>query len=374
MNGRGKRIRQGIRSRPRRRPTVSVVIPAYNYARFLGDCAESALSQHSVDLQLIVVDDCSTDDTSRVTAGLAADPRVTVIRNDPNKGHIPSVNEGLARATGEYVVKLDADDLLAPGALARATALLDARPDISFVYGRPQHFTGQRPLPVESPPRSWTVWAGRDWLAERCRTGLNAISQPEVVTRASALRRAAPIRTELPHTSDLHLWMQLAALGNVGRVNGPAQGYYREHSDSMQNTVNAGALFYLQSRRDAFDSVFANEAAALPDAAGLHRLARRNLAAAALDAACRAYDRGRTDDAPIEGFVAFARETWPHAGELPGWHALERRRALGAERAARHPRFVADALVRRGLEEVSRWRWRRTGEMGRLIWQGPAQP
>jgi hypothetical protein len=352
-----------------------VVVPAYNYARYLCECAQSVLSQHTVEVELIIVDDCSTDETRQVTADLAAaDSRVTVMRNDPNLGHIPSVNKGFGRVTSEYVVKLDADDLLAPGALARATALLEARPEVSFAFGRPQHFSGDTPRLIESRLRSWTIWSGRDWVAQRCRSGLNAISQPEVVMRAALLRRALPIRTALPHTSDLHLWMQLASMGDVGRINGPAQGYYRVHPDSMQHTVNSGALFDLRSRRDAFDSVFAAEGGALADAADLHQTARRALAAAALDAACRAYDRGRTGDAPVDGFVAFALETWPSARELNGWNALERRVSVGAERASRHPRFVADALIRRGYEEVSRRRWQRTGELGRLRWHRAVRP
>ena len=63
--------------------------------------------------------------------------------------------------------------------------------------------------------------------------------------RTAFLRRALPIRAELPHTSDMHLWMQLAAMGDVGRINGPAQGYYRVHDASMQRTVNAGTFFDL---------------------------------------------------------------------------------------------------------------------------------
>jgi hypothetical protein len=364
-----KRVMRGVPSRPRRRPAVTAVVPAYNYARYLRECAVSVLAQRDVDVRLIVVDDCSTDETPRVTADLAADPRVMVLRNEPNRGHIPSVNRGMGLVETEYVVKLDADDLLAPGALARATALLEARANVGFVYGRPRHFTRRPPRAADLPALSWTVWPGREWIARLCRMGVNAISQPEVVMRTAVLRRALPIRADLPHTSDMHLWMQLAALGDVARINGPAQGYYREHAASMQRTVNAGTFFDLRSRRDAFDAVFAGVAGELPGAADMHALARRTLAGNGLDRACRAYDRGRTTEDPVEDYVAFALDTWPAARELPEWAALERRRAAGAARAARDPRFVLAALVRRGLEETSRLRWRHTGEVGPQRWQ-----
>jgi hypothetical protein len=359
----GKRILRGVPSTPRGRPAVAVVVPAYNYARFLGDCARSVLAQRDVDVELIIVDDGSTDDTPELTAALAAaDDRVSVLRHAPNRGHIPSVNAGLARAEGEYVVKLDADDLLAPGALARATALLEAHPDTAFAYGRPRHFSGPVPALAESPTRSWTIWPGRDWLAARCRAGTNVISQPEVVMRAETLRRAGPVACELPHTSDLHTWIKLASLGAVGRVNGPVQGYYREHDGSMQRTVHAGVLLDLRGRREAFDAAFAAEAGALPAAGELHDTARRRLAAAALERACRAYDRGRTGEIPVAELVSFAVETWPGARELPEWAALDRRVAIGAERAPRHPRCFAAAVRRRARDELGHRRWLRTGE------------
>jgi glycosyltransferase involved in cell wall biosynthesis len=366
--GRDKTVIRRVPSSPGKRPHVTVVVPTYNYGHFLAECAGSVLTQRDVDVSLLVIDDCSSDDTPRVTAELAAsDPRVSVIRNERNRGFIASINVGFERLESEYVVKLDADDLLTPGSLARATALLEAHPDVGFVYGRPHHFSGPVPPRTESRTRSWTIWSGRAWVAQRCRSGTNAISQPEVVMRTALLRRALPIRRELPHTSDLHLWMQLAAVADVGRINGPAQGCYRIHDASMQRTVHAGVLFDLRARRDAFDAAFAAEAGALAGAEALYDRVRRTLAANAVDRACRAYDRGRTEREPIDDYVAFAIDVWPHARELPEWRALNRRQSVGADRAPRHPRFFADSIVRRVLEEAALWRWQRTGELGPSI-------
>jgi glycosyl transferase family 2 len=357
------RVLRGVPSTPARRPAVTVVVPSYNYARYLRECAHSALTQRDVDVALVIVDDGSTDETPQVTAALAAsDTRVTVVRNEPNRGHIPSVNEGLRHARTEYVVKLDADDLLAPGALARATALLEAHPGVGFVYGRPEHFCGPAPAPADAPTRSWTLWPGRDWVAARCSGACNVISQPEVVIRTSALRAVGAVADELPHTSDLHTWLRLASVADVGRVNGPVQGCYRIHDASMQRTVHAGALLDLRGRRDAYDAAFAAEAGALPGAEQLHATVRRRLAAGALDRACRAYDRGRTAAEPVDELVAFALDAWPGARALPEWRALEHRRAVGASRARRHPRFLTHAVARRAHEELGRRRWLRTGE------------
>ena len=343
---------------------VTVVVPAYNYARYLPDTAGSVLTQRDVDVRLIIADDASVDETPEVTAELAArDARVQVIRNERNRGHVPTVNAALELVETEYVVKLDADDLLAPGALARATALLEARPDVGFVYGRPHHFSGPVPQLPDGDSKSWTVWPGANWVAARCGSGANVISQPEVVMRTDAARRVGWFCEELPHTSDMGLWLKLASIAQVGRINGPAQGLYRVHDASMQRTVHAGVVLDLEGRRDAFDLALLNNPHAVPDAAELHRSARRNLAIIALEYACRAYDRGRTDEKPVEEFVAFALDVYPETRELKAWRALEHRRSVGANRARRHPQFFADALTRRISEELGHRHWLRTGEL-----------
>jgi hypothetical protein len=348
------------------KPCVTVVVPAYNYGRFLPECASSALTQEGVEVRVIIVDDCSTDDTALVTAELTAlDSRVSVIRHDQNRGHIPSVNDGLERVETEYLVKLDADDLLAPGSLARSTALLEAHPNVGFVYGRPAHFSGAVPKARRARTRSWSIWPGREWVAARCRQGDNVISQPEVVMRTDRLRRLGSVCAELPHTSDLHQWLRLASIGDVGRINGPVQAYYRVHDQSMQRTVHSGELLRFRGRRAAFEAAFEAEAGALEGAEELREMFKRSLAEGALECACHRYDRGRTEAGgnSTDEIVAFALDIWPAARRLPDWRALEDRRAVGVERAPRHPRFVADALGRRALMEMRRWRWRQTGEL-----------
>jgi glycosyltransferase involved in cell wall biosynthesis len=341
-----------------------VVVPAYNYARYLPDCAGSVLKQRDVQVKLIIADDASTDDTPRVTGELAsADARVTVVRNARNKGHLPTVNAALELVDTEYVVKLDADDLLSPGALARATALLEDSPEVGFVYGRPHHFSGPVPQLADTPAKSWTVWPGPDWVAARCESGANVISQPEVVMRTSAARQVGWFCAELPHTSDMGLWLKLASIAKVGRINGPAQGIYRIHDASMQRTVHAGVMMDLEGRREAFDLVLSANAASLPRSDELHRMARRALAMTALEYANRAFDRGRTADKPIDDLVAFALDVSPETRTLREWRALEHRRSVGAERAVRHPRFFVDALTRRISEELGHRHWLRTGEL-----------
>src|SRR5438477_11093871 len=128
-------------------PSVSVVVPCYNYATFLPEALASALSQEGVQVEVIVVDDASTDDSAEVAEKFAADDgRVRVIRLEKNGRQVAAVNLALSKASGEFVVRLDADHLLTPGSLARSTALLRAFPDVGLVYGYPLHFEGPVPF------------------------------------------------------------------------------------------------------------------------------------------------------------------------------------------------------------------------------------
>jgi hypothetical protein len=343
-------------------PRVTVVVPCYNYANYLPDAVGSALRQASVEVDVLIIDDASSDESARVARGLAAaSPRVQVVHHHRNLGLVDTMNEGLSAATGEFVVKLDADDLLTPGSLARSTSLLRAHPSVGFVYGHPLHFSSGTPPQPRSRVRSWTIWSGHDWLARRCRRGVNCISNPEVVMRASALHQAGRLKVRIAHASDLELWLRLAAIADVARVNGPDQACYRIHAQSMSRLTYAGALNDLRGRWDGFAAAFAGPPGALHDAAPLYGEACRALARDALDRACRAYDRGRTSQVPVAALMSFAEEVWPDAQALPEWKGLERRRSIGPERCRIAPPFVGRAVTRRVGDELYRWRWRRSG-------------
>jgi len=123
-------------------PRVAVVIPCFNHGRYLAETVESVLAQSFRELEVVVVDDGSTDDSAAVAEALgAAHPgRVRLLRQ-PNAGH-PSLarNNGIRATSGEYVLCLDADDKLPPDWLAACVAALDARPDAGVAYTDQQDF------------------------------------------------------------------------------------------------------------------------------------------------------------------------------------------------------------------------------------------
>ncbi|MFB2604086.1 glycosyltransferase family 2 protein, partial [Rhizobium phaseoli] len=104
---------------------VDVVIPCYNYAHFLEECVESVLAQAGVDVRVLILDDCSPDNTPEVGMALASrDSRVIYRRHPANKGHIATYNEGIEWAGGDLFLLLSADDYLLAGALGRASELM----------------------------------------------------------------------------------------------------------------------------------------------------------------------------------------------------------------------------------------------------------
>lgn len=116
---------------------ISIVIPAYNYADFLPSAIDSVLSQGIEDVEILICDDASTDQTPEVIARYAAaHPCVRGVRNPVNLGAVLNFNHAVSMATGDYVLVLGADDYLEPGALALLKTTLDEHPECGFVYGR----------------------------------------------------------------------------------------------------------------------------------------------------------------------------------------------------------------------------------------------
>jgi glycosyltransferase involved in cell wall biosynthesis len=128
---------------PMQSPTVSFVIPCYKLAHLLPECINSILGQSFSDFEVLIMDDCSPDNTAEVAASFK-DPRVKHIRNDPNLGHLRNYNKGIGLTRGRYVWLISADDYLRkPYILERYVNCFDSHPNRralivirSFLAGR----------------------------------------------------------------------------------------------------------------------------------------------------------------------------------------------------------------------------------------------
>ena len=290
-----------------------------------------------MDVDVVVVDDASTDDSLAVARALAAaDPRVTVLAHERNQGPVATFNDGLALVTGDYLVRLDADDALTPGSLARAVAVAEAFPDVGMVYGHPRHFTGDVLPEPRTRLRGWTVWSGASWLAARCHEGVNCITSPEVLMRTSVVREVGGQR-ELAHTHDMEMWMRLARAADVARVDGPDQAFHRDHPAS-RSSVGVDVLVDLEERAEAYTVLFTDGRGDPDRDARLLAVARRALAEEAVSRVCQAYASGWGGDDTTDAYLAFARTQVADLGDL-----RSERRLRASLRGARPGRRAAPA-------------------------------
>lgn len=340
--------------------TVTVVIPCYNYANFLPQAVHSCLSQEDVAVDVIIVDDASTDSSVSVAEELAStNLNVVVLAHDRNKGMVETFNDGARRASGEFLVRLDADDLLTPGSLARATQVARVYPSVGLVYGHPIHFSTESLPEPRVQASAWTIWPGRDWLRGRCRSGQNVITSPEVLMRRSVIEQIgyqAPLR----HTPDMEFWLRISAFADIAYVHGADQAWHRDHPNSMSAKEVDGKLD-LMERFEAFDALFGGVAKKIPGADELFREARTALVSEALYTARLELDRGLPDTGLFGAYLGFAREVDPGIAGSAVWERVSRR--------AQNPAPAAGASILPFLRRVKgrirtnvNWRnWHRNG-------------
>lgn len=279
-------------------PTVDVLVPCYNYGRYLRDCVASVLAQEGCDVRVLVIDDASTDGSAAIAHAIAAeDRRVEVVAHARNEGHIATYNEGIARSSADHFLLLSADDMLLPGALARAVAVMQQHPEVCWTYGREVELHPGETLPAalarassaqESPP--WRITPGAEFIGQLCRSGFNHVPTCTVVVRGAAQRAVGGYRPELPHSGDLDMWLRLSTLGAVAET-GIAQGVRRFHAANMAKTYPD--VRDLRQRRAAFESFLTHDAAALPEAVRWRRDAWSGLAADAARRGLQHLRRGR---------------------------------------------------------------------------------
>jgi glycosyltransferase involved in cell wall biosynthesis len=337
------------------RPTVSVVVPCYNYGHYLPQAVASVLQQDGVNVEVIIVDDHSTDGSELVAADLAArHAPVRLIRNDVNKRHIATYNVGLAETTGDYVVLLSADDLLADGALARAVSLMEHHPNVGLVYGYAPSFT-ESPEP-SSPGRTWSIWPGQEWVRAVTHRGDNVVVNPEVVMRNSVLKQLAGYDAAYPHAADLLLWLQAATIADIGRVNG-VQAHYRTHTRQMHLTDYSGTLTDMRERVAVYQDFLSHQdwGRTLKGEDRMLRNAKRSTSHEAVWCSLLAEIDG-TEHSGGNDFREFARAQYPPVTRTMLWRELDRRR--------RGRRGMPDRMIFLAyrVKWAVKWRiWRRWG-------------
>lgn len=203
-------------------PLVSVVIPSYQHAAYVRRAVESVLEQTVRDLEVIVVDDGSSDGTpDRVEA--IGDPRVRLVRlTDNRRDH--ARNLGLGMATGRYVAFQNSDDEWLPDKLARQLAVLDAQPEVGLVFTEVAFIdAGGAAIDGGAVGAAFREGQGErsagDWL--RILASRNCFCITSALVRHDLLRAAGGFRPSLVQLSDHDLWVRLAARAELRVVPAP---------------------------------------------------------------------------------------------------------------------------------------------------------
>jgi glycosyltransferase involved in cell wall biosynthesis len=217
---------------------VSVVIPCFNYGRFLGAAIESVLAQTYPEIEVIVVDDGSTDDTRSVAAAYKGVRYVW----QPNRGLSDARNRGIALATGEFMLFLDADDQLSLDGIETSIRLLRACSECAFVYGH-QQLTDESgaPIAVDAEERAWyQTCLHEDPYAYMLRTNFPLRGQGAILYRADIIKRIGGFARELRTTQDLDLNFRIVREHPIC-CNDSIVALTRRH-DSMSRSDFAGML------------------------------------------------------------------------------------------------------------------------------------
>ena len=199
-------------------PLVTIAIPTFNRASWLKNCVSSALSQTYKNIEVIVSDNASTDETQEVLKTVA-DPRLRVVRQKSNIGLLPNWNACLAEARGEYIVLLADDDTIAPRMLDQSIALIKNDPQIPIAIAQSDLYFSEiarrwRP----HSKRQTGIWNGTDVLEELLALPIFA-GISTFVFRTQALRDSGGFPVDFPHAADLAACAPLLFAGKAGFIN-----------------------------------------------------------------------------------------------------------------------------------------------------------
>jgi len=220
-------------------PRVSVCIPAYNGARYLGRTVESVLGQDFGEYEVVVCDDASTDDTPGVCERYRG-ARVRYLRSEERGGAGRAWNRCVEQARGAYVVLLHADDMLDRAFLRRAVAVLDRRREVGLVHCAVQHIDEEdKPLHLQRLYEDDRVDTGealvRRLLLEGC-----VVNPAGVMVRRHLYERVGPFTDKIVWGVDWHMWLRIALQAHVAYLADPL-AFYRQHATSDTSGVMATA-------------------------------------------------------------------------------------------------------------------------------------
>ena len=328
---------------------VSVIIPVYNQAHYLGSAIQSVLEQTWGDFEVVVVDDGSTDHTRQVVEAVS-DARVHYIYQG-NKGPSGARNTGIRASSGEYVAFLDADDLFLPDKLDSQVTFLDENPAIGLVAGGYFYINHEGAILREQRPwLSFPSLTFKHWILGQ------AFVPTVILVRRMWLEQVGLFDERLRTDEDWDLYLRLAHAGCEMRwLERPVCKYRIHASNATKNpaTMKSGGLAVL-------DKLFADPT--LPDT--VRDLQSRAQSKVFLEAACRGYAGGFVQEAQMDLQQAIKLAPGLLDGHPP--RALSTFASWALTPHVRDPTVFLDTLLSNLPDNAAALRWSRRKARGLL--------
>lgn len=241
---------------------VSVIIPNYNHARYLPKRIESVLNQNFRDFELILMDDCSTDDSREILDAYAtSDARIQKVYNTENSGStFKQWNKGIALAKGEYVWIAESDDSADPSLLDALLTPMEANASVGLAYCNSYSIDEHNEL---MPIPTWEPFLSELdnslWKSDFTRPGLELVRRfmsyrniipnaSAVLLRRSALMQVGPADESFKLLGDWFFWAKILAVSDVSYVARPLN-YFRTHRNNVRSSTLENGTALIETTR-----------------------------------------------------------------------------------------------------------------------------
>lgn len=227
-------------------PIVSVLIPLYNAADFIEAAIESVLGQSYVDFELIIVDNCSTDDGFNRIQHFKSDPRVSIYQNASNIGMARNWNQCLLYAKGKYIKFLCADDYFEPHALSEYVQIMNDYPNVSLVFS-PRTVLNLDGSLVKWQPYRTGIINGGQLYKDIVRFDMNPLGEPTYIMFRKSDINAGLFNPDYGWITDIDLWLNLILLGDAYGLSNHC-AVFRIHESQTTMIVRKANRDFLEER------------------------------------------------------------------------------------------------------------------------------
>jgi glycosyltransferase involved in cell wall biosynthesis len=245
-------------------PLVSVIVPNYNHAPYLHQRIESIINQTYQNLEVIVLDDCSTDESKLVIENYRDNPRVKQIEyNEINSGStFKQWDKGIRLAKGEYIWIAESDDWCEPFFIDTLLSEFIKQPSIVLGYVQSYYMTGENDIKwISKQNYLEKILNGTDFIKEKLLTGNSIFNASMAIFKKSTYDNILPKFTTYKYCGDWHFWADIARQGDVF-ISGKILNYFRKHEADVSSKACLTGLDFIEELNVLFyflDSNFISE-------------------------------------------------------------------------------------------------------------------